>query len=129
MVEMLRNTVIPEPPMFKSEFPPHEAEHGIVIVDEDGKLENWLKQPLSLPTPSKVAEHIISVIDEFNHHKHPTPLLVSFDAEEIRKQAASSTRRLEEGNPLSILDGIFMEIKDDTDCYPHPSTGATTWMH
>ncbi|KAF7834668.1 fatty acid amide hydrolase [Senna tora] len=23
----------------------------------------------------------------------------------------------------------FMAIKDDIDCYPHPSKGATTWMH
>ncbi|XP_028057022.1 fatty acid amide hydrolase-like [Camellia sinensis] len=33
------------------------------------------------------------------------------------------------GHPLSILDGIFMAIKDDIDCYPHPSKGATTWFH
>ncbi|CAL5434233.1 unnamed protein product [Camellia sinensis] len=33
------------------------------------------------------------------------------------------------GHPLSILDGIFMAIKDDIDCYPYPSKGATTWFH
>lgn len=27
------------------------------------------------------------------------------------------------GNPISILDGIFVAIKDDIDCYPHPSKG------
>ena len=27
------------------------------------------------------------------------------------------------GKPLSILDGIFMAIKDDIDCFPHPSKG------
>lgn len=27
------------------------------------------------------------------------------------------------GNPLSILDGIFVAIKDDIDCFPHPSKG------
>jgi hypothetical protein len=27
------------------------------------------------------------------------------------------------GNPLSILDGIFIAIKDDIDCHPHPSKG------
>ena len=27
------------------------------------------------------------------------------------------------GKPLSILDGIFMAIKDDIDCLPHPSKG------
>ncbi|KAH7510551.1 hypothetical protein FEM48_ZijujUnG0115500 [Ziziphus jujuba var. spinosa] len=34
-----------------------------------------------------------------------------------------------QGNPLSILYGIFVAIKDDIDCYPHRTTGATTWMH
>lgn len=27
------------------------------------------------------------------------------------------------GSPLSILDGIFIAIKDDIDCYPHPTKG------
>nr|KJB79532.1 hypothetical protein B456_013G053300 [Gossypium raimondii] len=160
---MLQNTVIPEAPMFKPEFPPQDAEPSVVIVDEERKPEDRAELALkclphydpascwsgdSLPsfrywkirdyayayrsklvTPSMVAEKIISVIEDCNYHKPPTPLLISFDAEDIRKQAAASTRRFEEGNQLSILDGIFMAIKDDIDCYPHPSKGATTWMH
>ena len=27
------------------------------------------------------------------------------------------------GRPLSVLDGIFMAIKDDIDCFPHPTRG------
>ncbi|KAJ6754921.1 GLUTAMYL-TRNA(GLN) AMIDOTRANSFERASE SUBUNIT A-RELATED [Salix purpurea] len=76
-----------------------------------------------------VAEQIIPVIEEFNKKDPPMPLLISFDAEEVRKQAAASTKRFEEGSPISILDGIFIAIKDDIDLYPHPSKGATTWMH
>lgn len=163
IVEMLQNTVIPETPMFKPEFPPQEAEPSVVIVDGEGKPQDrvdsaskclphydpascWSGDSLTsfrywkirdyahayrskLVTPSMVAEQIISVIEGCNYHKPPTPLLVSFDAEDIRKQAAASTQRFDEGNPLSILDGIFMAIKDDIDCYPHPSKGATTWMH
>ncbi|XP_028071648.1 fatty acid amide hydrolase-like isoform X4 [Camellia sinensis] len=68
-------------------------------------------------------------MEELSNKNPPAPLLVSFDAEEVRKQAAASTQRFEEGNPLSILDGIFMAIKDDIDCYPHRSKGATTWFH
>lgn len=34
------------------------------------------------------------------------------------------TAEIGAGNPISILDGIFMAIKDDIDCYPHPSKGA-----
>jgi Asp-tRNA(Asn)/Glu-tRNA(Gln) amidotransferase A subunit family amidase len=76
-----------------------------------------------------VAERIISIIEENELDKPPTPLLLSFDAAEVRKQAAASTQRFEAGNPLSILDGIFIAIKDDIDCHPHPSKGGSTWMH
>ncbi|KAL8060832.1 hypothetical protein ABFX02_02G050800 [Erythranthe guttata] len=163
MIEMLRNTVIPEPPMFKPEFPPQESESEVIPLDEDGKPEGRVELALkSLPdydpaksfiadssspfrywkirdyayayrskltTPSIVAERFILAIDEFKTKKPPTPLLISYDPELIRKQAAASTRRFEEGNPLSILDGIFIAIKDDIDCCPYPSKGGTTFFH
>ncbi|KAM1242636.1 hypothetical protein ACFX2G_034971 [Malus domestica] len=163
MTQLLRNTLIPEGPMFKPEFPPQELEAGVVVLDEDGKPEDRVEVALKclpqydpascwngnsiqsfrywrirdyayayrskLATPSLVAEHIISVIDEFSNKKPPQPLLITFNPEEVRSQAAASTKRFEEGNPLSILDGIFVAIKDDIDCFPHPSKGGTTWMH
>lgn len=163
IVELLQNTVIPEAPMYKPEYPPQEPEPGVVVVDEDGKPEDRVElavnclppynsascwnEDLASPfrywkirdyahayrsqfvTPSMVAEKIISVIEEFNKKDPPTPLLISFDAEEVRKQAAASTKRFEEGSPISILDGIFIAIKDDIDLHPYPSKGGTTWMH
>ncbi|XP_071716842.1 fatty acid amide hydrolase-like [Rutidosis leptorrhynchoides] len=162
MNEMLRDTVIPEPPMFHPEFPPQEPESGIVFIKEDAKSEDRVESatrclphydPAShqssdstpfrywkirnyaysyrskITTPSTVAEHVICAIEEFSSKKAATPLLISFDAEDVRKQASASTQRFEEGKPLSILDGIFVAIKDDIDCYPHPSKGATTWLH
>ncbi|KAL6517570.1 hypothetical protein OROMI_033271 [Orobanche minor] len=162
MIEMLRNTVIPEAPMFKPEFPPQEPETEVVLLDEEGKPEARVELALStlpdydpakswsadsspfrywkirdyaygyrskLTTPSIVAERFISIMDEFNTTKSSTPLLISYDPELIRKQAAASTRRFEEGNALSVLDGIFMAIKDDIDCCPHPTKGGTTFFH
>nr|GEU43238.1 fatty acid amide hydrolase-like [Tanacetum cinerariifolium] len=162
MNRMLRDTVIPEPPMFRPEFPPQEPESGVVFLKEDGKSEERVESAVrflphydpasnhssdsspfrywkirdfaysyrqKLTTPSMVAEHVICAIEEFSNKKPPTPLLISFNAEDVRKQAAASTQRFEEGKPLSILDGIFVAIKDDIDCYPHPSNGATTWLH
>lgn len=163
MVEMLRNTVIPEAPMFKPEFPPQEPETEVIPLEEDGNPEervelalkclpeydpakNWTSdssEPFrywnirdyayayrsKLTTPSIVAERFISAIDEFKNNKPPTPLLIFYDPGNIRKQAAASTRRFEEGNPLSVLDGIFMAIKDDIDCCPYPSNGGTTFFH
>ncbi|KAK1439986.1 hypothetical protein QVD17_05811 [Tagetes erecta] len=168
--EMLRETVIPEPPMFRPEFPLQEQEPGVVCLKEDGKSQDrvdscirclpqydlattasiaiasrwssgstpsfryWKIRDYAysyrsrITTPSVVAEHVISAIQEYNKNKKPPmPQLVSFNAENVRKQAAASTQRFEEGKPLSALDGIFMAVKDDIDCYPHPSKGGTTW--
>ncbi|OWM63691.1 hypothetical protein CDL15_Pgr008234 [Punica granatum] len=161
MVETLRNTVIPEAPMFKPEFPPQDPEPGTFLLEEDGKPEERVETALkclpeynpadslnseltefrywkirdfayayrsSLVTPSMVAERIIAVIEDFNNEKPPAPLLITFDAEEVRKQAVASTKRFEEGRPLSTLDGIFVAIKDDIGLYPFIAKGATTWM-
>lgn len=44
-----------------------------------------------------MAERIISALEEFENKKPPAPLLISFNADEVRKQAAASTQRFEEG--------------------------------
>ncbi|CAM8941559.1 unnamed protein product [Rhodiola kirilowii] len=183
VTQLLRNTAIPEPPMFRPEFPPqgsppffdchfleinydeHAAhlEPGVIVVDEDDKPEDRVSialnclPPYAAPSswthdvdapfrywkirdyayayrskfasPTIVAEHFISKIEELRKTKPEMPLLISFDAEDVRKQAAASTQRFEEGSPISVLDGIFMAIKDDIDCYPHPSKGASTFYH
>ncbi|CAN6458976.1 unnamed protein product [Victoria cruziana] len=161
--EILHDTVIPEKPMFKPEFPPQDPETGVSFLDEEvgpvARVQLVLECLMpydpthqstngtkSMPlywtirdyahayrsgsaTPSVVAERIILVIEEWNK-KHPSmPWLVSFNSEELRRQSAASTQRFEEGKPLSILDGIFMPIKDDIDCLPYPTKGATTWLH
>ncbi|CAN0921049.1 Fatty acid amide hydrolase [Linum grandiflorum] len=83
-----------------------------------------------LISPSVAAENVITAIEESYKSEPHQPLLISFDAAEVREQAAASTQRwFEEGNPISILDGIFIGIKDDIDCYPHPTKGGTTWLH
>nr|GEY30324.1 fatty acid amide hydrolase-like [Tanacetum cinerariifolium] len=72
----------------------------------------------------QVAKNVISAVEERKNMLPQLPLLICFDAEEVKKQAAASTQRFTDGNPLSILDGIFMAVKDDIDCYPFPSTGS-----
>ena len=46
----------------------------------------------------QVAEKIILALEEFNKANPTTPLLIAFDAEDVRVQAAASTQRFEEGN-------------------------------
>lgn len=80
-------------------------------------------------TPSDVAEYIISAVEKSLNNKPAMMLFIYFNADEVRKQAAASTTRFQEGKPLSILDGIFIPIKDDIDCYPYPTRGGTVWFH
>lgn len=82
-----------------------------------------------LTSPSQVAEHFISAIEESNDRNPLAPLLISYHPDEVRRQAAASTQRFEKGSELSVLDGIFIAVKDDIDCYPYPSKGGTTWFH
>ncbi|KAK1291175.1 Fatty acid amide hydrolase [Acorus calamus] len=115
-------------------LPPHDPRHRLNNTSRNSFLY-WTIRDFAhayrskLITPSIVAEDIISAIGDSNNQIPPLPLLIAFDPEELRKEAAASTRRFEEGNPLSILDGIFVAIKDDIDCYPYPTKGATTWFH
>eukprot|EP00249_Psilotum_nudum_P018506 c26841_g1_i2 orf=298-2112(+) len=82
-----------------------------------------------LTTPSVVAERLISAVGESQKQFPSMSLFISFDAKDIQQQADASSRRFDEGNPISILDGIFMAVKDEVDCLPHITRGGTTWMH
>lgn len=55
----------------------------------------------------QIAEKLISALEEFNNANPTTPLLISFDAEDVRKQAAASTQRFEEGNTLVNCNCVF----------------------
>ncbi|XP_072986681.1 fatty acid amide hydrolase [Typha latifolia] len=81
-----------------------------------------------ITTPSIIVEHILSAVEEWNNKKPPMPMLITFSKDEVRKQAEASTKRFQEGKPLSILDGIFIAVKDDIDCHPYPTKGATAWL-
>ncbi|PQQ09920.1 fatty acid amide hydrolase-like [Prunus yedoensis var. nudiflora] len=144
-LQLLRNTVIPEAPMFKPEYPPQDGkpedrvEVALKCLPQYDPASCWsgdstpsfryrkildyaYANRCKIATPPVVAEHIISIIEEFSNKKPPQPLLISFNPEDVRNQAAASTKRFEEGNPLSILDGIFVAV--NIDCFPHPSKAA-----
>ncbi|KAJ4759942.1 Glutamyl-tRNA(Gln) amidotransferase subunit A [Rhynchospora pubera] len=82
----------------------------------------------NITTPSLVAEQLISAIKEWSTTNSSMPMLIHFNPDNVRSQAEASTSRFVEGKPISILDGIFIAIKDDVDCYPFPSRSGTSWF-
>uniref|UniRef100_A0ACD5Z0E0 Uncharacterized protein n=1 Tax=Avena sativa TaxID=4498 RepID=A0ACD5Z0E0_AVESA len=113
---------------------PYDPSARFTSADEKNPFLYWKIRDFAyayrsgIMTPSAVAEHVIAGIEEWNNKKPAMPMLVYFNADDLRKQAEASTKRFEQGTPISVLDGIFFAIKDDIDCFPYPSKSATTFF-
>ncbi|KAI5078290.1 hypothetical protein GOP47_0005961 [Adiantum capillus-veneris] len=156
--EKLSQTVIPDAPLFAPQFPEQaDLESAVEVCEETTSPQERVEVALKcLPssfsssdvpfqywrirdyarayrtgstTPSDVAGRLIEAIEDSQARDPPLGLFISYDSKDIRKQAAESTRRFSEGTPLSILDGIFMAVKDEVDCLPYSTRGGTTWFH
>ncbi|GMY12582.1 fatty acid amide hydrolase-like [Fagus crenata] len=79
-------------------------------------------------TPRMVAERFIAAVHESSNPPLQMSLFINYNAEDILRQATDSTLRYERGQPISILDGIPIAIKDEIDCSPYPTTGGTKWL-
>ncbi|XP_051126833.1 fatty acid amide hydrolase-like [Andrographis paniculata] len=80
-------------------------------------------------TPEMVARRFLAFLGESSSESLRMSFFISIDEEDIRKQAMESSARYQKGQPLSVLDGVPIAIKDEIDCLPYPTTGGTTWMH
>ncbi|KAF9344827.1 hypothetical protein BGX26_003851 [Mortierella sp. AD094] len=66
-------------------------------------------------TPTEVADQLIAAIKASDEISPPLGAVWNWDIEAILKQARASTLRYSEGNPLSIVDGVPVVIKDEVD--------------
>ncbi|XP_076959020.1 fatty acid amide hydrolase-like [Bidens hawaiensis] len=89
-------------------------------------------------TPHMVAQRLISAIKQsfgpgtgmsFFIKYYSISCFDNYESHDILKQATESTLRYERGEPISVLDGVPIAIKDEIDCLPYPTTGGTKWLH
>ncbi|XP_027075558.1 fatty acid amide hydrolase-like isoform X1 [Coffea arabica] len=80
-------------------------------------------------TPVMVAKKFIAAVNESSKPLRPMSFFIDFNPEDILQQATESTHRYERGEPISVLDGVLIAIKDEIDCLPYPTTGGTKWLH
>ncbi|KAL0378208.1 UNVERIFIED_CONTAM: Fatty acid amide hydrolase [Sesamum radiatum] len=80
-------------------------------------------------TPEMVADRFIASVHESSSQHLQMSFFINYNVEDILKQATESTARHAQGEPISILDGVPVAIKDEIDCTPYPTTGGTKWMH
>ncbi|WP_275975284.1 amidase [Alkalimarinus coralli] len=76
-------------------------------------------------TPVDVAQHVILAVKASNEGKTPLRAIINSNEQDILSQAKASQKRLEEGKPLSILDGVPVAVKDEIDMVPYSTTVGT----
>ena len=63
-------------------------------------------------TPSIVAKKLLKLVESSSDHK---VAFLSIQENIVLDAAAASTKRYEEGRPLSVLDGVPVAVKDEVD--------------
>ncbi|MCI27376.1 fatty acid amide hydrolase-like, partial [Trifolium medium] len=71
-----------------------------------------------------VAERFIAAVDESSKPRLQMGFFINYNVEDILRQANESTIRYQKGEPMSVLDGVPIAIKDEIDCLPYPTTGS-----
>ncbi len=78
-------------------------------------------------TPEDVVEAAIAAVRLSQQQAQPLDAFVILDEDDVRKQAAEATRRIEQGSPKSLLDGVPVAIKDEFDVEGFPTTAGTAF--
>jgi Asp-tRNA(Asn)/Glu-tRNA(Gln) amidotransferase A subunit family amidase len=79
-------------------------------------------------TPVEVAERILAAIQTSDASSRPLRAFIASDREDVLSQASAAAERLRLGNPLSILDGVPVAVKDEVDQAPYASHVGTSFL-
>ncbi|MFE8072203.1 amidase [Marinobacteraceae bacterium S3BR75-40.1] len=79
-------------------------------------------------TPEQVAERLLEALEHSNSGSRPLRAVVSSEPYNILQQARESTRRIQEGSPRSILEGVPVAIKDELDALPYSTRVGTRFL-
>jgi len=79
-------------------------------------------------TPSEIAGKLLEAIAASERMTPPLRAFIAQDQADFMAQANASTARFQRGEPLSILDGVPVAVKDEVDMVPYPTTLGTKFM-
>jgi len=78
-------------------------------------------------SPVEIAENIIRLTID-TEKGDPLNAVIKLDKEDFLKQANSSLDRFKKGQPLSIIDGVPIAIKDEIDAVPYSTSVGTSFL-
>jgi Asp-tRNA(Asn)/Glu-tRNA(Gln) amidotransferase A subunit family amidase len=147
-----RQVIVDEPPTF---YPSYSVEGKYIETDAFAEskginLLEWEKVYLSNPkqkgfhfrtsldyaqayrqgitTPVEVAQRVLAACQGDDKSIPEMHIFIAQYAEDILAQAHASTERIKAGNPLSMLDGVPVAVKDEVDQVPYPTTVGTRFL-
>ena len=79
-------------------------------------------------TPTGVAEAILEAIAASDQANPPLRAVVQTDRAVVMAMASASTQRWKEGNPVSLLDGVPVAIKEEFHCEPYTLYAGASYV-
>ncbi|KAI7859245.1 amidase signature domain-containing protein, partial [Circinella umbellata] len=130
-------TLLPIPHDHKHSFSRNQNENNTSLVAQL-KYENKSNSPFysfwdyhiayneQQITPTKVAQSLLKILEESNSKYH---WMRSINPNKIIEEAAASTERYKQGNPISPLDGVFVSIKEEMNVQGFETKGGTSFIN
>ena len=78
--------------------------------------------------PEAVAEAVLAAIADADDDPRPLRAFRANDRDDLMAQARASAERLRAGQPISLLDGVPVGVKDEVDQMPYTTTVGTRFM-
>ncbi|XP_015284477.1 PREDICTED: fatty acid amide hydrolase-like [Gekko japonicus] len=79
-------------------------------------------------TPLQVAKNILAALEDAGKSSPPFRAIVQWDRDEILKMAEASTARYRSKQPLSLLDGIPVCLKEEIKVVPYHHRSGTEYL-
>jgi Asp-tRNA(Asn)/Glu-tRNA(Gln) amidotransferase A subunit family amidase len=79
-------------------------------------------------TPETIAERILAAFTESQSNDPSMNIFIAWMKDDLMTQARAATERIRSGNPLSIMDGVPVPVKDELDMLPFGTTVGTSFL-
>ena len=137
-IPALRRMKLTEVPTFYPFGPPqNQIQPEIFKADPQGKPDNFPYRTIAdyarsyrsgETTPLEVAEKVLEAITASEKSTPDLKLFIAVYREDVLAQAKASTERFAQKQPLSLLDGVPVAVKDELDMLPYPTTVGTRFL-
>jgi Asp-tRNA(Asn)/Glu-tRNA(Gln) amidotransferase A subunit family amidase len=81
-----------------------------------------------LTDPEQVAARLLDHIDASDSGVEPLRAITASYTDELLHQAQESAKRLRDGKPRSLLEGVPVAVKEELDVLPYPTTVGTAFL-